>query len=150
MKSFPAVLLCVFLAGAGLALQTCTMLTFPLTTTVFGGAQLAIKGAELQKQIREADVQEAFDAPFERTWNMAVIALTDLHIEITTVGKTKEEDGGLIEGLAKKIKIKIIAVEVTPDITEIGIWTGHDRALAQLIAERIKEAQRNNKEVQQM
>jgi len=150
MRSFPAVLLCLFLAAVSPALQTCTLLTLPLTTIVFGGAQLAIKGAELQKQIRRADVQQAFDTPFEKTWNMAVIALVDLHIEITSVGRTKEGDGGLIEARAQKIKVKIIAVGVTQDITEIGIWTGHDRALAELIADRIKEEQRNNEEVQKM
>ena len=139
MKKFSAILLCVFFAGISLALQACTtFLTLPLAT-LFGGAQLAIKGAELQKEIRKADVQEAFDRPFENTWNVAVIALVNLHIEITRVGKTQEEDGGLIEGRAQKIKVKIIAVELTEDITEVGIWTEHDKALAGLIAEKIRE-----------
>ena len=139
MKSFSAVSLCVFFAGASLALQTCALITLPLTTTVFGGAQLAIKGAELQKEIRKADIQEAFDSPFEKTWNMSVIALVNLHIEITRVGRTQEGNGGLIEGRAQKIKVKVIAVELTQDITEIGIWTEHDKALARLIAEKIRE-----------
>ena len=139
MKSLPSVLFCVFLAGVSLVLPTCTLLTFPLTTTVFGGAQLAIKGAELQKEIRKADIRVAFDSPFEKTWNISVIALVNLHVEITGVGRTQEGKGGLIEGRAEKMKIKVIAVELTQDITEIGIWTEHDIALAELIAEKIKE-----------
>ena len=144
MKKFSAILLCVFFAGISLALQTCTLLTLPLAT-VFGGAQLAIQGAELQKAIRKADVQEAFDRPFEKMWNVAVIALVNLHIEITRVGKTQEEDGGLIEGRVQKIKVKVIAVELTEDITEVGIWTGHDKALAGLIAEKIREEAQKQK-----
>jgi hypothetical protein len=144
MKKFSAILLCVFFAGMSLALQTCTLLTLPLAT-VFGGAQLAIKGGELQKEIRKADVQEAFDSPFEKTWNMSVIALVNLHIEVTRVGRTPEGNGGLIEGRAEKIKVKVVAVEVTQDITEVGIWAEHDRALARLIAEKIREeAQKQN------
>ena len=139
MRSFSAVSLWVFFAGVSLALQTCTLITLPLTTTVFGGAQLAIKGAELQKEIRKADIQEAFDSPFEKTWNMSVIALVNLHIEITRVGRTQEGNGGLIEGRAQKIKVKVIAVELTQDITEIGICTEHDKAFARLIAEKIRE-----------
>ena len=139
MRSFSAVSLCAFFAGVSLALQTCTLITLPLTTTVFGGAQLAIKGAELQKEIRKADIQEAFDSPFEKTWNMSVMALVNLHIEITRIGRTHEGNGGLIEGRAQKIKVKVIAVELTQDITEIGIWTEHDKAFARLIAEKIRE-----------
>ena len=41
--------------------------------------------------------------------------------------------------MAKKIKVKVVAVKLTEKITEIGIWTGHDKALAELIAEKIKE-----------
>jgi len=144
MKKFSAFLFCVFFAGISLALQTCTLITLPLTTTVLGGAQLAIKGAELQGEIRKADVQEAFDSPFEKIWNMSVIALVNLHIEIIKVGRTEEGDGGLIEGRVKKIKIKVIAVELTHEITEIGIWTEHDKALAKLILEKIREGQKHN------
>ncbi len=139
MKIISAFLLFVFFAGFCLALQTCTLITVPITTAVIGGAQLAIKGAELQKEIRKADVQEAIDTPFEKTWNMSAIALVNLHIEIIRIERTQEEDGGLIEGLAKKIKVKVVAVQLTEKITEIGIWTGHDKALARLIAEKIKE-----------
>jgi hypothetical protein len=110
-----------------------------LTTTVFGGAQLAIKGTELQKELRRADVRVAFDDPFERAWNMSAIAMVNLRIEVTKIGMTKEENGGLIEGRAGKTKVKVVAVELTENITEIGIWTEHNKALAELIAEKIRE-----------
>ncbi len=147
MKIIPAVLLFGFFAGVWLALHACTLLTIPMTTAAIGGAQLAIKGAELQKEIRKADAQEALDASFENTWDMSVTALMNLHIEIVRIEKTKEGDGGSIEGLAKKIKIKVVAVKLTEKITEIGIWTGHDKALAGLIAEKIKEGAQNPKAV---
>jgi hypothetical protein len=128
MKNFPVVLLCFFLAAISLAVQTCALITSPIATTVLGGAQLAIKGTELQKEISKADVREAFDSPFEKTWNISAKALVDLHIEITRIRTTDEGNGGLIEGRARKIKVKLIAVELTQDITEIGIWTEHDKA----------------------
>ncbi len=139
MKNFSAFLSFVFSAGITLALQTCTLITLPVTTTVLGGAQLAIKGTELQKEIRRADVREAFDSPFEKIWNMSALAMLDLHIEITKIGRNEEENGGLIEGRAQKIKVKLVAVELTENVTEIGIWTEHDKALAELIAQKIKE-----------
>ena len=70
---------------------------------------------------------------------MAAIALVTLHIDISKIGKTQEGGGGLIEGQANKIKVKVIAIEITEDITEVGIWTDHDKAVAELIAEKIKE-----------
>ncbi|MGD0232177.1 MAG: hypothetical protein ABSC19_17780 [Syntrophorhabdales bacterium] len=143
MKIISAVLSLVFLAGVWLALQACTLITVPLTEAVFGGAQLAIKGAELQKQIRKADAQEAIDASFEKIWDTSVIALMNLHIEIMRIEKTREEDGGSIEGSAKKIKVKVVAVKLTEKITEIGIWASHDKALARLIADKIKEEAQN-------
>jgi hypothetical protein len=143
MKSVSTVLVFVFFAGVWLALQACALLTGPVATTVIGGTQLAIKGAELEKEIRKADVQEAIDASFEKTWNIAVIALVNLDIEITRSERNAQEDGGLIEGLAKKIEVKVVAVKLTEKITEIGIWASHDKALAGLIADKIKgEAQK--------
>jgi hypothetical protein len=70
---------------------------------------------------------------------MAAISLVNLRIEITKIGKTPEGNGGLIEGRARKIKIKVIAIEITENITEVGIWTDYDIALAELIGEKIKE-----------
>jgi hypothetical protein len=146
MKSISAVLLFVFFAGIGLALQACALITIPMTTAVIGGAQLAIKGTELQKEIGKADVQEAIDTSFEKTWDRSVIALANLHIEIIRMERIREEDGGLIEGLAKKIKVKVVVVRLTEKITEIGVWASHDKALAGLIAEKIKEeAQKQDK-----
>jgi hypothetical protein len=139
MKTITAGIVWVGIAGAALSLQACALLSLPATTTMMGGAQLAIKGAELQSEIRKADVREAFDAPFEKTWNLSAIALVNLQIDIKRIEKTPNGDGGLIEGLAKKRKIKVIAVEVRENITEIGIWTERDKALADLIAEKIKE-----------
>ena len=114
-------------------------MTVPMTTAVIGGAQLAIKGAELQKEIKKADVQVALDTSFEKIWDASLTALKDLHIEISRSEKIRDEEGGLIEGSANKTKVKVVAVEVTENITEIGIWAGHDKALAGLVAEKIKE-----------
>ena len=147
MKIISAVLLSVFLAGIGLVLQRCALMTGPVTAAVIGGTQLAIKGAELEKEIRKADVQAAIDTSFEKTWDRSIIALANLDIERIRAEKNREGDGGVIEGLAKKIKVKVIAVKLTDKITEIGIWTSHDKALAELIAEKIKEeAQRQDNE----
>ena len=139
MKCLSAVLLGAFFAAWIPILQSCSLITLPLTSTVFGGAQLALKGAELQKEISKADVRKSFESPFEKTWNMAAITLVNLHIEIAQIGKTPDGNGGLIEGRARKIKIKVIAIEITENITEVGIWTDYDKALAELIAEKIKE-----------
>jgi hypothetical protein len=145
MRIISAPLLFVLFAVVWLALEACTLLTVPMTTAVIGGAQLAIKGAELQKEIRKADVQVAVATSFEKTWDVSVTALMNLHIEIIRTATTPEEDGGLIEGLAKKTKVKVVAVKLTDTVTEIGIWTSHDKALAGLIAEKIKEAAEKTK-----
>jgi hypothetical protein len=146
MKKLQPVSLYLFLAVISLALQTCALITSPITTTVLGGAQLAIKGTELQKEISKADVREAFDSPFEKTWNMAAKALQDLHIEITKIGTTDEGKGGIMEGRAENIKVKLIGVELTQNITEIGIWAEHDKALGELIAEKLRgEIQKERK-----
>jgi hypothetical protein len=139
MKGLSAVLLGAFFAVWVPILQSCSFITLPLTSTVFGGAQLALKGAELQKEISKADVRKSFESPFEKTWNVAAITLVNLHIEIAQIGKTPDGNGGLIEGRARKIKVKVIAIEITENITEVGIWTDYDKALAELIAEKIKE-----------
>jgi hypothetical protein len=106
MKGLSAVLLGAFFGILGPVLQSCGFITIPLTSTVLGGATLAIKGAELQKELSKADIRKSFESPFEKTWNM---------------------------------KVKVIAVEITENITEVGIWTDYDIALAELIAEKIKE-----------
>ncbi len=139
MKNMPAAVLLVFFVGVSLVLQACALITSPITTTVLGGAQLAIKGSELQKEIRKADVRKALDSPFENIWNMASKAMVNLRIEITRSVRTDKEKGGLIEGRVQKIKVKLVVVKLTEDITEIGIWTEHDKALAELIADKIRE-----------
>jgi hypothetical protein len=139
MRIAPAVSLCVFIAGTGPALQACALMTAPITTVLIEGAQLAIRGVELQKEIRKADIQEAIDIPFQGAWVTSVGALADLGIEISRIEKNREGDGGLIEGSAKKIKVKVVAVSINEKITEIGIWADHDKALAELIGEKIKE-----------
>jgi hypothetical protein len=145
MKIISAVLLFVFFAGIGPVLQACALIASPVASALIGGAQLAIKGAELQEEIRKADAQEAIDAPFQRTWVTSVGALVDLNIEITRIEKNRDGDGGFIEGSAREIKVKVVAAGVTETITEIGIWAGHDKALAELIGEKIKrEAQRQD------
>jgi hypothetical protein len=145
MKITSAVLLFVFVVGVWLALQGCALLSAPVVTEVLGGAQLAIKGTELQKEIRKADVEEAIDRSFEQTWDISITVLVNLDIELIRAERNPEEDGGLIEGLANKRKVKVITVKLTEKITEIGIWASHDKALAGLIAEKIKEeAQRQD------
>ena len=139
MKSLSALLWAVFFVALGPVLQSCSLITLPLTTTVLGGAQLAIKGAELQKELSKADIRKSFESPFENTWNTAAIALVNLRIEIINMGKTPEGDGGLIEGRVKERKVKVIAIEFTENITEVGIWTEYNQAFAELIAEKIKE-----------
>lgn len=146
MKTFRVTLLSLFLGGMSLALPACTAVTSLPLATVFGGAQLAIKGAELQEEIRKADVQEAFDSPFERTWNWILTALGNLRIEITKTQRNEAGDGGIIEAQAEKIKVRIVLAKVTENITEIGIWAGHDNAFARLIVEEIKgERQKQDK-----
>jgi hypothetical protein len=53
----------VFSVGVLLALRVCALLTAPVASEVIGGVQIAIKGAELQNEIRKADVQEAIVRP---------------------------------------------------------------------------------------
>jgi len=139
MKITRALSLLVLLAGLGPALQACALIASPLATTAIGGAQLAIKGVELQSELGKADAQEAIDTPFHETWGIISVALANLDIEISRIEKNEEGDGGLIEGKAGKTKVKVVVVRLTEKITEIGIWTNHDHALARLIVERIKK-----------
>ena len=63
----------------------------------------------------------------------------NLDIEGIRGKRTAQGDGGIIEGVAKKTKIRVVIAKLTEEITEFGIWTSHDKALADLIRERIKE-----------
>lgn len=136
MKVISAAILLVFLAAA---LQGCAFLATPLATEAVGGAQLAVTGASLGKQIRKADVQKDVDASFEQVWAGTVPVLANLGITIARCEENAQRDGGLVEGVAQKTKIKIIVAKLTEKITEIGIWAHGDKALAELIAERINE-----------
>jgi len=132
----------VLFFGIVLILHGCAVVTAPIATEAFGGAQLAVKGAELQQQISKADVETAIDEPFEKVWDTVIITLVNLDIQLSRAERNTNEDGGLIEatieGPARKKNVRVVVVKVTEKITEIGIWANHDKALAELIAEKIK------------
>ena len=138
-KVFFTVPLFVCLTALCLVLHGCAFLSTPIASALIGGAQLAIKGAELQKEIRKADAQLAVDTPFEKAWDGCLTALVNLDIEGIRSERTTQGDGGVFEGEAAKTKIRVVVVKLTEDITEIGIWASRDKALADLICERIKE-----------
>ena len=128
-------LFCIALAG----LHGCTLLTAPLATAAFGGAGLALKGAELQKDIKKADSHEAFDIPFEQAWDLCFTALLALDIEIVKSARTPAQDAGVIQARIKKIKIKVVVAEINDSITEVGIWVKKDKALAEFLSRKISE-----------
>ncbi len=135
------------LAGVCLSLQGCVYLAAPATTAVIGSAGLVIKGAELQGQVRRADAQEAVAVSFENTWDASMAALVNLDIEVTLRERTTGRNGGLIEGKAKETDVKVAIIRLTEKISEVGVsathpgclWASHDKALAKLIADKIKE-----------
>jgi len=139
MKNIRAASLSVSCAGLWLALYACALVTAPVAAEVIQGAGLAIQGEKLRKEIKKADAQAALDRSFDSTWNASVAALADLDIEIVRGGRNLKKDGGSIEGLAGKTKIRVVLARLTEKITEIGIWADHDKALARFIAEKIKE-----------
>jgi hypothetical protein len=143
MKIIGASLLSIISVGVCLVLHGCAVLTVPIASEALGGAQLAMKGAELEQQVKKADVETAIGMPFEQAWDRIIMALVSLDIELTRAERNTNEDGGIIEstieGLAHNKKVKIIAVKLTGKITEVGIWANHDKALAELIADKIKE-----------
>lgn len=119
----------------------------PATVAAIGGAGLVIKGAELQSQIRKADAEEALDVSFEKTWDASIGALSDLDIEVALTKRIEQGNGGLVEGKIKGTEVKVAIVRLTEKITEFGIsathpgclWSTHDKALARLIADKIRE-----------
>ena len=50
MQIISTVSLLVFFAGLGLALQACTLLTYPLATAAFGGAQRSFREHSYRKK----------------------------------------------------------------------------------------------------
>ena len=150
MKNLSTLPVSLLSIGVWLILNACAALTAPVATEMIGGAELAIKGAELQKEITKADVQEAIDAPFEMVWDVSLLTLVNLDVEITKNERNPQDDGAVIEGLIKKRKVKVIVAKLTEKITEIGIWAGGDKALAGLIARKIsEEANQENRETKQ-
>ena len=145
LKNLSAALLGGFLAGICLAFQSCAALPVLPLETMFSGAQLGIKVTELQKEIQSADVQEAFDRSLEETWNLTIRALENLRMKITQTRRTEERDGGVIEAQAQKIEVKVISAKIMENVTEVGIWAGHNKAFARLIAEKIKEEGKKQK-----
>ena len=137
----------LFFAGACLSLHGCVYLAAPVTVAAIGGAGLVIKGAELQSQIRKADAEEALDVPFEKTWDASKAALSDLDIEVALSKRTEQGNGGIVEGKVKGTEVKVAIIGLTAKITELGIsathpgclWSTHDKALANLIADKIRE-----------
>ena len=108
-KIVSMILLYVYFAGVCLALHACTLLTVPVATVVLGGSQIALRGAELQKEIRKADAQEAVAASFKETWDKSLVALTNLDIEIDRSERTLAETGGVIEGMANETRVTVVA-----------------------------------------
>jgi hypothetical protein len=143
----------LFLAGVCLSLQGCVYLAAPATTAVIGGAALAIKGAELQSQIKTADAQEDIAVPFEKTWDASIAALLDIDIEVTLKKRDAPENGGLIRGKADETDVKVVLIKLTEKISEVGVsatrpgclWASHDKALAELIASKIREEAQKQK-----
>ena len=140
-------------AGVCLSLHGCVYLAAPGATAAIGAAGLAIKGAELQSQVRQADTQDAIDESFETTWNASIAALLDLGIEVTSSKKEQDGHGGLVEGKTKDMKVKVVIVRFTEKISEFGItvaypgcfWPSHDKALAKLIARKIMQKAKESK-----
>jgi hypothetical protein len=128
-------LLCLALAG----LHGCALVTAPLATAAFGGAGLALKGAELQKDIKKADSHEALDIPFEQAWDLCFTALLALDIEIVKSTRMPSQNGGVIEARIRKTKIKVVVAEINDRITEVGIWVKKDKALAEFLSHKINE-----------
>jgi len=122
-----------------LVLYGCAVVASPIASAVIGGAQLAIKGAELQKEIKKADAQLAVDAPFEKAWDACLTALVNLDLAGIRSERTTQGDGGLFQGEVGKTSIKVAVVKLTEQITEIGIWASHDKALADLVSERVRQ-----------
>ncbi len=140
-------------AGTCLHLHGCVYLAAPGATAAIGAAGLAIKGAELQSQVRQADTQEAIDASFEKTWDASMAALLDLGIQITSSKKEQDGYGGLLEGKTNDMNVKVAIFRFTEKITEFGItvaypgcfWPSHDKALANLIARKIMQQAKESK-----
>ncbi len=127
-------------AGLSLFLSSCALLAvtaaLPLGT-VESGLGLLMKGAEVEKAMRKADYREAYNLPFSETWKRVGDALVKLQIPIEKAGLNKDGDAAAVHAFLDKKKITIGVVKLTGAVSEVGIWTKHDLALARLIAEEI-------------
>ena len=126
------------IAGGLLISSGCVYLATIPATAVVAGAELALKGGDLYKEMRKADARQAFDVPFEATWEIALDALQDLRVKSGKAEKNKAGDGGLIEAQAREIKIRIAVVKMTDQVSEVGIWVKHDKAFADLVMKKIE------------
>ncbi len=133
------ILVSLFLLGA-LLMQSCAAPLLALPITAFlSGAELALKGGDLYKQMKKADGRKAFELTFEQTWDNTLLALEDLSLEIDKAGKNKEGDGGLIEAKSLDGKISVAVIKLSERVSEVGIWTKRDQALAALILAKIEK-----------
>lgn len=140
------ILLSFFLLGA-LLIQSCAapLVALPVTTLI-SGAQLALKGGDIYKGMKQADGRKAFELSFEETWDHTMNALEDLAFDIEEFGKNEENDGGLVEAKSLSGKIRVAVIKLSEEVSEVGIWTRRDQALAELILARIKRESDRSKE----
>lgn len=143
-KAYQGILSTLFLIGA-LALPSCAapVATLPVTTLI-NGAQLALTGGDIYRQMGLADGRTAFEMGFEEAWDHALSALQGLAFEIEEFGTNEANDGGLIQAKSLTGKIRVAVIKLSEEVSEIGIWTRKDPALAELILDRIRrEAERD-------
>lgn len=133
----------LLIAGGLLISSGCVYLATIPAAAVVGGAELALKGGDLYKEMRKADARQAFDVPFEATWEITLDVLRDLRVKSEKAGKNKAGDGGLIEARAHENKIRIAVVKMTDQVSEVGIWLKGDKAFADLIMKKIEEGTHN-------
>ncbi len=125
------------LAGTLMISSGCVFLASLPVMAVMGGAELALKGGDIYKGMKKADEREAFDIPFQTTWEMTLSVLEDLGIKPTKVIRDKAGDGGVIELQPRETKIRIAVVKITNRVSEVGIWAKRDKALGTLIMKRV-------------
>lgn len=143
-KLHKEILLGLILCGA-LLMQSCAapLLTLPVTT-FFSGAELALKGGDIYKQMRKADGRRAFELTFDQTWEHTLKALRDLSLEVDREALNEDGDGGVMEVKSKGGKMHIAVVELNERVCEVGVWAKSDKALAALILAKIQEQNEEN------
>ena len=134
----------VLIVGGLLISSGCVYLATVPVAAVVGGAELALKGGDLYTEMKKADARQAFDIPFEATWEITLDVLQDLRVKLGKAGKNKAGDGGLIEARARENKVRIAVVKMTDQVSEVGIWVKGDKAFADLILKKIEEGTCNS------